>query len=70
MTVYPQLLAHISMGFAAAALYYVAKLKNLKHSQRVLSMAAGITEVTIRNRVDDLRGFDQARCGKGGNSSW
>ena len=53
------------MGFAAAALYYVAKLKNLKHSQRVLSMAAGITEVTIRNRVDDLREFDQARCGKG-----
>jgi transcription initiation factor TFIIB len=58
------------MGFAAAALYYVAKLKNLKHSQRVLSMAAGITEVTIRNRVDDLREFDQVRCGKGNNSSW
>jgi len=52
------------MGFAAAALYYVAKLKNLKHSQRVLSVAAGITEVTLRNRVDELRGFDQTRYDK------
>ena len=58
------------MGFAAAALYYVAKLKNLEHSQRALCLAAGITEVTIRNRVDDLREFDQARCDKGSNSSW
>ena len=58
------------VGLAAAALYYVAKLKNLKHSQRVICMAAGITELTIRNRVDDFRGFDQARCAKGGNSSW
>jgi len=58
------------VGLAAAALYYVAKLKNLNHSQRVICMAAGITEVTIRNRVDDFRGFDQARCAKGGNSSW
>ena len=58
------------VGLAAAALYYVAKLKNLKHSQRVICMAAGITELTIRNRVDDFRGFDQARCAKGGNSGW
>ena len=58
------------VGLAAAALYYVAKLKNLKHSQRVICMAAGITELTIRNRVDDFRGFDQARCVKGVNSSW
>ena len=58
------------VGLAAAALYYVAKLKNLNHSQRVICMAAGITELTIRNRVDDFRGFDQARCAKGGNSSW
>ena len=58
------------VGLAAAALYYVAKLKNLNHSQRVICMAAGITELTIRNRVDDFRGFDQARCVKGGNSSW
>ena len=58
------------VGLAAAALYYVAKLKKLKHSQRVICMAAGVTEVTIRNRVDDFRGFDQARCAKGGNSSW
>jgi transcription initiation factor TFIIIB Brf1 subunit/transcription initiation factor TFIIB len=27
-------------------------------------MSAGITEVTIRNRVDDLRGFDQTRYDK------
>jgi len=53
------------VGLAAAALYYVAKLKNLKHSQRVICMAAGVTEVTIRNRVDDLRGFNQARYAKG-----
>jgi len=58
------------VGLAAAALYYVAKLKNLKHTQRVLSVAADITEMTIRNRVDDFRGFDQARCAKGGSSSW
>jgi len=53
------------VGLAAAALYYVAKLKNLKHSQRVICMAAGVTEVTIRNRVDDLRGFNKARYAKG-----
>ena len=58
------------VGLAAAALYYVAKLKNLNHSQRVICMAAGITELTIRNRVDDFRGFDQARCANGGSSSW
>jgi transcription initiation factor TFIIB len=58
------------VGLAAAALYYVAKLKNLNHSQRVICMAAGITELTIRNRVDDFREFDQARCVNGGNSSW
>ena len=58
------------VGLAAAALYYVAKLKNLNHSQRVICMAAGITELTIRNRVDDFRGFDQARCARGGNSGW
>ena len=58
------------VGLAAAALYYVAKLKNLNHSQRVICTAAGITELTIRNRVDDFRGFDQARCANGGSSSW
>ena len=58
------------VGLAAAALYYVAKLKNLNHSQRVICTAAGITELTIRNRVDDFRGFDQARCANGGSSGW
>jgi len=33
-------------------------------------MAAGVTEVTIRNRVDDLRVSNQARRAKGINSSW
>ena len=58
------------VGLAAAALYYVAKLKNLNHSQRVICTAAGITELTIRNRVDDFRGFDQARFANGGSSGW
>ena len=58
------------MGFAAAAMYYVAKVKNLKQSKRVLSMAASITKCTIRKRVDDVRGVDQVRCGKGVNTSW
>ena len=43
------------IGLAAAALYHVAQTKNLEHTQRVLSMAAGITEVTIRNRINDMR---------------
>ena len=43
------------IGLAAAALYHCAQLKNLEHTQRVLSMAAGITEVTIRNRINDMR---------------
>jgi transcription initiation factor TFIIB len=43
------------VGLAAAALYHCAQRKNLEHTQRVLSMAAGITEVTIRNRINDMK---------------
>ena len=43
------------IAFAAAALYYVCQLKNLKHTQNVLGMAAGVTEVTIRNRINDIK---------------
>lgn len=43
------------VGLAAAALYQVAMTKNLEHTQRVLSLAAGITEVTIRNRINDMK---------------
>ena len=43
------------VGLAAAALYHCAQKKNLEHTQRILSMAAGITEVTIRNRINDMK---------------
>ena len=34
---------------------YVCQSKNLKHTQNVLGMAAGVTEVTIRNRINDIK---------------
>ena len=43
------------IAFAAAALYHVCQSKNLRHTQRVMGMAAGVTEVTIRNRINDIR---------------
>ena len=43
------------IGLAAAALYHIVQLKNLEHTQRVLSIAAGVTEVTIRNRLNDMK---------------
>jgi transcription initiation factor TFIIB len=43
-----------SMGLAAAALY-IACLKNTeKETQKDISEAAGVTEVTVRNRYKDL----------------
>lgn len=43
------------MGFAASVLY-MASLVNGEHvNQRTLAEAAGVTEVTIRNRLKDLR---------------
>lgn len=43
------------VALAAAALYHVCQLKNLPHTQRVMGLAAGITEVTIRNRINDMK---------------
>jgi transcription initiation factor TFIIB len=43
------------IALAAAALYYVCKLKNMEHTQRILGLAAGISEVTIRNRINDMK---------------
>ncbi|MFX1324241.1 MAG: transcription initiation factor IIB family protein [Promethearchaeota archaeon] len=41
-------------GFAAAALYYVAKESNFKRTQSQVAHAAKITEVTIRSRLKDI----------------
>ena len=42
------------MGIAAAALYIAGKLSHKKTSQKEISHAANTTEVTIRNRKNDL----------------
>jgi transcription initiation factor TFIIB len=42
------------IGLAAAALYYCAAQKGWEYTQRVIAIAAGITEVTIRNRMKDI----------------
>ncbi len=41
-------------GLAAAALYIASKLKREKMTQKHLAKAAGLTEVTVRNRTKDL----------------
>jgi len=41
-------------GLAAAALYIACRMKKEKVNQRVLSQAADVTEVTIRNRKREL----------------
>ena len=41
-------------GLAAAALYIASKLKKEKITQKRLAKAAGLTEVTVRNRTKDL----------------
>ncbi len=41
-------------GLAAAALYIASKLKREKMTQKHLAKAAGLTEVTVRNRAKDL----------------
>ncbi|MEM2161080.1 MAG: transcription initiation factor IIB [Candidatus Nitrosotenuis sp.] len=43
------------MGLAAASLYLACVKYDLKVSQREISMASGVTEVTIRNRSRALR---------------
>jgi len=42
------------VGLAAAAIYYCCCLKGWDYTQRTIAMAAGITEVTIRNRIKDM----------------
>jgi transcription initiation factor TFIIB len=50
---------HVTMGkdpsgLAAAALYIASKLRKEKITQKHLAEAAGLTEVTVRNRAKDL----------------
>ena len=42
------------VGLAAASLYYCCCLKGWDYTQRTIALAAGITEVTIRNRIKDM----------------
>ncbi len=42
------------MGIAAAVLYVSTLINNEKKTQRDVAKAAGITEVTIRNRYKEL----------------
>ena len=43
------------VSIAAAALCYVAQLKNTKHTLRQIAIAAELSEVTVRNRIKDIR---------------
>jgi transcription initiation factor TFIIB len=43
------------MGLAAAALYIACVINNEKRTQKVIADAAGVTEVTIRNRYKGLK---------------
>ena len=43
------------VSLAAAALCYVAQLKNAKHTLRQIAMAAELSEVTVRNRIKDIK---------------
>jgi transcription initiation factor TFIIB len=45
----------VPMGLAAAALYLSCVLNGENTTQKVIAMAAGVTEVTIRNRYKGLR---------------
>jgi transcription initiation factor TFIIB len=43
------------MGLAAAALYIACLQNTEKQTQKDISDAAGVTEVTVRNRYKDLK---------------
>ena len=43
------------VSLAAAALCYVARLKNAKHTIRQIAIAAELSEVTVRNRIKDIK---------------
>ena len=45
------------IGLAAAALSYICKLKNKKHTLRSIALAADVNEVTVRNRIKDIEKF-------------
>ena len=46
------------MGLAAAALYLATLKLGKKNSQKEIALAAGVTEVTIRNRCKGLKSLD------------
>jgi transcription initiation factor TFIIB len=43
------------MGLAAAALYIACLQSNEKRTQKDIAEAAGVTEVTVRNRYKTLK---------------
>lgn len=43
------------MGMAAAALYMACRMNGETRTQKMLAEAAGVTEVTIRNRYTELK---------------
>jgi transcription initiation factor TFIIB len=43
------------MGLAAAALYIACVMNDEKRTQKMIADAAGVTEVTIRNRYKSLK---------------
>ncbi len=43
------------MGLAAAALYIACVMNDEKHTQKMIGEAAGVTDVTIRNRYKSLK---------------
>ncbi len=43
------------VGLASAAVYYACELLNVEKSQRDISLAADVTEVTVRNRYKSLK---------------
>ncbi len=45
------------MGMAAAALYLACVMNGEKRTQKNIALAAGVTEVTVRNRYKDLKRF-------------
>lgn len=53
------------MGMAATALYMACKIEGEHRTQREIANAADITEVTIRNRYNDLKPFSQVKDNRG-----
>jgi len=56
-------LKHIStgkdpMGLAASALYISIRRMGMNCSQKIIAQAAGVTEVTVRNRCKGLKLLD------------